>query len=108
MDNLRGIEGDLTIPELGIVSVVIPLMVRHKLSPERVNCFVGRICSNGGGALGFDVLASESSSALYKFSLVIEYSKMEIRDFKPTDIPLMINWSWIGLEIKRKFFRTNI
>jgi hypothetical protein len=67
--------------------------------------FVGTICTIDECTLSFDVCAAQSSSAMFKFNISVSVLDLvSIRVMGVRDVPLMINWSWIGLGIRRKYF----
>lgn len=94
------------------------LMVRHiyRVDPNKLvssikegkrYSFVGRIVVRESDSyIGFDVLSAEEDSSMYKFSIGISLRDLvECREFKLTDIPRIINWSWIGEEINYRYFK---
>lgn len=67
--------------------------------------FVGKVCSMDEDTLSFDVGGAQSSSAMFKFNISVPVCDLiSIRVMGIRDVPLMINWSWIGLDIRRRYF----
>lgn len=112
--SLRGMEGDIEIPVNGSL-LKVPLnrylFVRHHtLTRTSTNgktfAFMAKICSIGQGNLSFDVLAAESNNPRYQFNINVPFNDIVMcRLLKANDVPLAINWAWIGPELRRKFFR---
>lgn len=93
------------ISDTGLIEIPygMYLMVRDIRSD---NYFVGRIVRCSDTVLGFDVLAAESGSSEYKFSIELFLREIAVcREFKLTDIPRIINWSWIGIELNYRYFK---
>lgn len=97
-----------------VVDRTMVLMIRHVYTPDndglcKEYSFVGRIHSYGtGGIFKFVVLAAESSDDRYKYYNTVGVWLNELilcREFKMRDVPLLVNWSWIGLDIRHKYFR---
>lgn len=106
--SLRNMDGEIEIPVSGSL-LKVPLnrylFVRHQINGSQFP-FMAKICGIGQGMLSFDVLAAQDNSPRYQFNISIPFDSIVMcRLLKSNDVPLAINWAWIGPELRRKFFR---
>lgn len=109
--SLRGMEGVIDVP-IDDVLQKVPLsrycLVKHTAQGSTFS-FVGKVCSIGQKMLSFDVLAAESKHPRYQFNIGVPFNELvSCRLLKANDMPRLINWAWIGPELRRKFFKVGV
>lgn len=70
---------------------------------EVVYIVVGRVRAFSTEILKFHIMALNKDQAGHDLSVFIKDMTV-IRELRATDIPLMINWDWIGEELREKYF----
>ena len=70
---------------------------------EEIYNIVGRVNAFSTEILKFIPMGLEKNQSGYNLSVFI-HDIIIIREFRDTDIPLMINWDWIGEELRDKYF----
>jgi hypothetical protein len=107
MINLKGMDGVLKVRVSGHrVSIPLGEFLMVKFNHlSKSYAIVGKVCSSGDDTLSFDVCGAQSSSDMLKFNISVPVCDItSLRVMSVRDVPLMINWSWIGLDIRRKYF----
>lgn len=107
--NLKDVAGTLRIPVNGRiqrVDVGSDLMVTfNDVSTNKTYRFIGRVCSISREIIYFDVLSAESSHTMFLFNIDMYYRDIiSIVKFTVRKVPLIINWCWIGSELRRRYF----
>jgi hypothetical protein len=75
------------------------------IGKEETYTVVGKVNAFSTEILKFIPMGLEKNQIGYCLSVFISDISI-IREFRDTDIPLMINWDWIGKELRGKYFLT--